>query len=700
MINTKRDGIVFIQTSKQLHNSIVSALREASGWILSAYNLQAVDLNTVTTKDNKEVALSVYAELFILKDKGRLFNEQYVLDVFSFASTDVGDCPPNLYAAVTCIPAGTTGKYGYRKSYLPPLRRGFSAFLVALHIRRAIVLPFTFQWPWGLDKGFKGKVLGRRELCPLESLPELIKFIRSVDCREDALQTEDVFKIYNYKQRQRLIWMVQRLIICAGWLELSDANYEDMLSLWLANEESQFSGYGNLGMLMLADLFERKYGGASPINAAGWRLALANVKPTRMLERIKLAHEDGGDLVLQAAEIGPATMSPESLAELESLPGIDFDVKANAENWINIERTFLRKVRHENKTNQLKSIGYFNVYLFGYLPYWYAENKESRFEFPSSPDKLTSAIFVSDLGLIDDKLRPMPFVEFLQSVAVIRKWEPTTHYAILKQVEKLFGFIERYSDSLPESKSFRQPLHSHDYPAQTKSTGTNKRPIARRIFKLFLSYVEALAALSAVLFDRIVAGEVGGEDLVGLDVSRTTIDCFERQNVFGFCPVVFHQGKIFPLRRIPNVFNVDIKPLKSGRLMKVPHPHTLHQIIVSLYTGLRHNHIQWLDEKTFDRQVDDEHGSRDFTELYVNTDKVKSKAWTPFVNFRVIEVLRQQRKWRSLIDESGFNKRIHYNNNPESKWGSLYPLFSYYSDGRPHTDALYYSCWSRETLHN
>lgn len=694
MINTTKADIVFSQTGEELHTSIAAALRETSKWMLEAYDFQHLDLSTVTTKSHIEAALPAYIAQFILRDERAILDEQYVKDVFAFVNIGIGHCSPDLYAIVTRTTLGSSSG-GYRKSYLPSLRRGFSVFLVALHTRRAIVLPYSFQWPRGLDLGYKGAILGKRELCPLEHLPELLRLIRSVDYREGATQTEDIFNAYTSKQRERLVWMGQRLIISGGWLEPADVNYEDMLALKAANDETGFSGHPDLGFLMLADLFERKYGDTSPVTAAGWRTALMHSRPQRELSGLEGASQDGQtNLLKQAAALSPTAMTPDALAGVESLPGIQFDFKSKSQTWIGIERTFLRKVRQENKRQRIAALGYLNIYLFGYLPYWYAENQGFHFEFPSTPEKLISGVFVSDLGLLEGQLHPLAFVEFLEKLAKYRNWEASSHYAVLKQVEKLFEFIERHSDSLPNSKNFRQPLHTHDYPALTKSTGTNKRPIQRRIFKLFLSYLEALSTLSEVLLKRLVAGEISSDELVGFDSSRTTIDCFEKQHVFGFLPIVFHQGRAYPLARIPNIFYVDVKTLKGRGPTKVPHPHALHQILVALYTGLRHNHVQWLDSETFDQQVDDTLG-RDFAELYVNTDKVKSKAWTPHVNFRVIEVLRQQRAWRALINEKGFEKRIPYNNNPESKWGSFRPLFSYFPDGRPHTDTVYSSCWSR-----
>jgi len=690
MINTTKGELVFLQTGDELHASVLAALLDASNWVLQAYGLQDIELSAVTTKTYLEAALPAHIERFILRDSDAYFDEQYVKDVFAFTNVREGHCPPNQYAAVT------RSQGGYRKSYLPPLRRGFSTFLIALHVRRAIVLPFSFQWPWALESRSNRSISGRRELCPLDQLPELLRFIRSVNYREGVHQTEEVFNAYTSKQRERLVWVCQRLIVAGGWLEPEDVTYENMLSLRTANDETGFSGGQDLGLLMLADLLERKYGDASPVNAAGWRSALVTAKPTRMLGRIEgILGKGDVNLLEQTAALTPASMAPDVLAKVECLPGLEFDFKANSETWISIQRTFLRKVRSENKKQRVTALGYLNIYLFGYLPYWYADNPGFKFEFPSTPAKLTSAVFVSELGLLEGQLRPLALVEFLEISAQVRKWEPTTHYGLLKQVEQLFKFIERQCDSLPGSRDFRQPIQKFDYPAVTKSSGTNKRPIPRRIFKLLLSYLETLATFSAVILERVVSGEIGDEALVGLHATGTTLDCFERQNAIGFIPVLFHKGRAYPLRRVPNVFYVEERKLKGRGDAKVPHPHALHQIIVSLYTGLRHNHIQWLDCETFDRYVGDEHSSREFAELHVNTDKRKLKPWKPFVNFKVIEILRRQRAWRELIDEPEFNRKVFYNNNPETKWGCFYPLFAHASDGRPHSDEFYSSCWAR-----
>ncbi len=239
---------------------------------------------------------------------------------------------------------------------------------------------------------------------------------------------------------------------------------------------------------------------------------------------------------------------------------------------------------------------------------------------------------------------------------------------------------------------FRQPIPEYAYPATSRSKGTNKRPIPRRIFGVFLDYVEALKAHLDVITHIAAHGEF---DLSELErkLSRTgnIIDTFATASLVGFIPVIFARGRTVPLKYIPNCLFIDWFPLADGRQTKLPQPHGLNQILVALYTGLRHNHIQWLDARNFDSQVTDE--NKEFALLHVNTDKSMRQAWTPHVNIRVIEVLREQAAWRKLIGRPSFHELCYYNDNPNTKWPQILPLFAQDEKGRPHHDTRYSDPW-------
>lgn len=693
MINATKNMPVFIETGEQLSASIIGALKLASEWILKAYQLEKINLLEVNTKTFNEAILPALVENFICIGIYSSLNENYVRDVYDLISSDRGDCAPELYNRLTM--GKTFGKWNYRKSYLPALRRGFAVFLVALHVRRAIVLPFSFKWPIGLEKDELRRVVRRREVCPINELPELLRFFRSLESQAEN-QTEDVFNQYGLKQRERLASIGQRLVVAAGWLEPKDANYDDLLALFEANEKEPLSKTPNLGCLMLVDLLERKYPSITPVTAAGWRKFLSNsrLRPREIVFTESI--EQNEDVLMRSISIKPSQMAPAVLAQGIRLPGLDFDISRKGKVWLALENSWLKKVKRESNKDRVEALGYINIYLFGYLPYWFEINPNCKYEYPDTPKNLVGSVFVSDLGLLSDKVKPVTFVDYLQAVAKDREWGNQTHYAILKQVEKFFNYVVIACAQTPDYVGFSQPLSDHDFPAVGRSYGTNKRPIPRRIFKLFLDYIEVIAIHGQMLFNRIVSGEVSDTELGKFRQSKSTvIDTFEFQDLFGFIPAICNKEKFILLRYIPNILFVNRKLLVDGRRIQIPHLHAINQIKVSLCTGIRHNHIQWLDAETFDKENDVNDDNCDFGKLHVNTDKVKTKPWDAHVNIQVIETLRAQLAWRKMIAEPGFKTKIFYNNNSNSKWGKFHPLFSYYPDGKPHNDNIYAKAWLR-----
>ncbi|WP_295760606.1 hypothetical protein [Undibacterium sp.] len=709
MINTTKSSVIFNKKDADLRLAIIAAFRTASRWILAAYDLQSLDLATVTTKTNNVAAFPAYVELCILLNPSAVFDEQYVLDALAFVLEEKGDPGQALSEKLTMAPS--EGPRGFRKAFSRPLRRGFGAFLVSLHCKGVITLPYSFRWPIALELGEKRKVLGRKDVCPHEELPSIVALFRNCEPKS-AERCDPVYSHLNVKQRERLAYRGGKVLTALGWLKPEHANYDDLLEFKRENVKSNFAEQADNVFMVFIDILCRKFGHRVAITPEGWQNILGrrgssktenrksgSSKTRSSRDSSHLALQESCDtayLVEQAFNLSPSEMSPAMLERSSTLPGLDFELDKASHMWVRLQNAYLKKVQRENDKARLQSMGYLNMYLFGYLPYWYSIHPTFQFEYPNIPNKLISAVFIADLGLYEADVKPLPFVEFLNRYSAKRKWGAATHYAALKQVEKFFDFVIRVGPQTQGCENFVQPIGQTDYPALSRSRGTNKKPIPRRIFKFYLQYIEALSAYLEAFLERIVSGEIHEQDYsVGLGHTKTTIDTFEMVHLIAFVPVIFHKNKTIPLRYIPNVLFLDEKNLANGTWARIPHPHALYQILVSLFTGIRQQHIQWLDEATFDQEVPIEGGSRDYAELFVNTDKVKTKPWKSFVNFRVIEILRKQRAWRNLVDEPGFMNRIPYNGNSKSKWGTILPVFAYGKDGAPHSDSIYSSAWRR-----
>lgn len=700
MINTTMDEVVFNQTGSELDASVRKALDTAAGWIQKAYGLESARLEEVTTKKYILIAFAAYARLCLLQKANTVFDENYVRYAFKVVHLPFVGIPEEMFCRVTFAERGS--RWAYKTSYGPPVRRGLGGFLAALHADGAITLPYSFSWPHTRQHATQS---GRREeLCDVDSLPELWRFLRRLNTQAD-FQSEAVFRTLSKKQRERLSCIGTKLLLATGWLVPSDANYEDLWTLKSANEASPFGYHENdLGFVPLIDVLEQKYGPALGLSVEGWRLYQREEGPrqrigvrslrnpgTTLSGKLVSGNLDDNLLLADICQISPTDVNPEQLEQLQRLPGLDVDVLSLTRTWVELERSFIRKIQRENYRQVLRALGYLNIYLFVYLPYWYARHPGCLIAFPSEPRMLLVGIFVADLGLSSDIEKPKSLVALIEYLAMDKGWKPPTHYAVLKQIEMFFAFLERYNSELPGCIGFRQPLSVDDYPALTRSGGTNKRPIPRRIFSFYLLYVEALIAYTEVLLNRILSGDISDDALAGLGNSCPVIDTYTKQDTFGFIPVVFYRGKTIPLQRIPNTMHLERMRLRDGRSLRIPQPHALNHILVVLHTGIRNNHVQWLDGDTFDKEV--EEGHHEFTRLYVNTDKVKNTGWSPHVHIRVIEVLRNQLRWRNLIGEPGFTKKVHYNNNERSKWGSFCPLFSAAQDGSPHSDSRYANVW-------
>lgn len=571
----------------------------------------------------------------------------------------------------------------YRSSYLGAFLRGIASSLLLMQYEGAITLPFKFQWPIRRIEGS-----GKEEREVIGHLPPLLELTLSAH-DDDA---HPVLRMMAKRQRVEVFSVCTKLVLALGWLKPSDANYDDLFEL--ANSELRNSVPTISGIPFFVSLLKSIYGNEVSITRAGWDSA--NSKATRerrISSRMQLrdANYLVGEHSKDAFEFALSWESSDCYPDRAEQIFKDDDPFI-VSTWLCIEKAYARHARYESPKTLQRSIGVWNVYLFVYLPAWYRAHPGCGIPYPDSPNKLLAAVFVSDIGLVDEGARPLAFTAFMERQAEVREWASGTHYGYLKQLEQFFSYIERFADGLPESSTFRQPLGASDMPRHTRARTTNKRPIPRRVFRLYVSYVEALIQYTDVLLGKVLAEEMHSTELWKI-CSLAYIDTVRWAPVVGFVPIVFYNGRGLPLRYIPLVISESVRRLRDGRVLRVPEPHGLYQIYVALHTGIRHQHIQWLDARTFDSQVSE--SDREFTKLHVNTDKVKNRPWEAFVERGVIDVLRKQKAWRDLIANQAFDEGLYYGNNPKSKWGKIVPLFACGENGSPTPDSRYMHAWSR-----
>lgn len=676
-VNTTKCSLLFHCSEQELPVLVKASFERIADRLCQNVGMNKDDVMQITTRTGGSAIFAKLVAMHYLNGSSFRPDKDY-LDALSACLCGARQYDETFHSAIT--PSDIPYLQGNRNQLL----QGYSAALLDLHLAGALTLPFSYGWP----KGHCGrKTLSYGLLVTDAELPPLLRLVRSVYDEEFK-----VYKVYTNYQKERVQSLGTKMILALGWRDLSDVNYDDLLKL---KEAAEANGFTTCRPGFLISLLVHAYGNDCPITMEGWLQAQQGKITAKSIgknkEAAKKLFEDGegGDEVeplLESLAWAPSRAYPD-VAKLI----FEDSKKFQFSKWIEYEISFLSYARYEADRQAKLALGYWNIYLFVYLTAWYAKNPDCRYDYPASPNMLLSSVFVSDIGLIVGDLRPLPFVKWLNHLADFKKWTSSSTYGALKKVEMFFAYLERFGPELPDCDKFKQPLSEYDYPYNPRPTGTNKRPIPRRIFSFYLRYIECLMQY----FERVQSLILNGHIRVDVinDIFRGgPIDTFRFAGEIGFIPAIQYENEWYPLRFIPRVADPVVWPLRDGRTVKLLELHGLYHVYVALHTGIRHQHIQWLDARTFDQ--DNGGPSSEFARLYVNTDKVKLTGWTAHVSSSVIETLRKQLAWRKLIAVDGFDALVFYEGNPETKWPKILPLFSASRDGGPPGDHRYTAAWT------
>jgi len=710
MVN-KTDKIVFHFSGKKLDIAIRNALKAASHSIVTSYNLGHVDLSTVTTKTNLVLAFNKFVELGILPSKSEL-GDTYIFNALKISQSNSGQQEFEAFIVVQ-----DNANLRYSKTYLPYVKRGLGFFLLSLHCSKAITLPMSFKWP--SSQVSSESTYASRLVCKDS---EILTFIRSIDTTGET-PLDSAFEELR-GDKKRVEWFATyatKVVLACGWHAPETACLDDLQEVY-GSQSSQPSGdlQGVSAFATLIEVLAKKFRKRLPaefLTPVDWSRRITAIRSDKTIagraarayatdamsvsavsdgvggpviglrkEEPELTHDEHFG---RLAKCEPAIGHPDRLMKAIETANGDFDFEGCLTYWLEIQKAFLKKKR-ETSRGRLAALGYLNIYLYFYLPFWYMK-EETSIPFPSTPDKLIGALFVSRLLDSNEKL-PKTLVEFIEARSKAAGWDDRSHYGVLKQVEMFFDFIIRNSHKIRDSSKFSQPLAADDYPTSRGYLGTNKVPMPRRFLGAFIAYMESFRTYVQYVTDRRIDGSLADVEVLELTKFKDFVDVKSSADAIGYVPLIFLKGKTIPLWYLPGFPKVDWMLLaESKQYAALPHPHALNQLTVALYTGLRNNHIQWLDADKFDSLADSLDG--DYTLLFVNTDKVKKKPWAPEVNVQVIHILRDQLRWRNAVKVNAFQVPQFYNGAATTSYPKFLPLFSYGQNGKPHHDDVYANMW-------
>tara|TARA_Y100001960_G_C14781343_1_gene886995 strand:- start:4912 stop:8028 length:3117 start_codon:yes stop_codon:yes gene_type:complete len=239
----------------------------------------------------------------------------------------------------------------------------------------------------------------------------------------------------------------------------------------------------------------------------------------------------------------------------------------------------------------------------------------------------------------------------------------------------LLAMLEHFFDYLDiVHHDFNKPINRKlDFPIGKRSKSTVKELFPEDTFAPYLSYLYGMAEWVWYMNHH---NRNRDEFILGLSQYDKTI----RTSDTGFSPIFRYEGKYYPIEEIPRQVFPSFRP-RVKQLCQIKSctfiPHYIHLSIVMAETGIRLMALRWLDDLTYDQNVD-----RDFfyersylvTKLWVNSDK-SHDAWEADVSETVIGILDRQSAWKKAF-LNGDDLPIYYDNHELSEFDMIKPLFA------------------------
>lgn len=693
MLN-KTNEVRFHISGEQLNTAIKDALNETAIVMLKFLGMENINLSKITSKTNIQGSFSKFV-LGCTLDSDKPFDENYVSNAFDYWSKKKSSF--NRQQFEYFMRNAQHPNLTYTKVFASNSLTGLGMFLLRLHALKWITLPAIFDWP-----GQRGNVTEHMSAA-LCSPNEVLSFIRSVNPPTDDKIPDEAFGKIGHDQNRAQMFGTRgtKVILALGWSQPEDINIPDCDELHAAFADIGVKSLTGTMSSLLSTL-KAKFGERAKCGDGEWmyqrrgRIAeavMTKVLPAFFLENSKAVAEtveleDQYNLLLKS----DPNMGNFSLIEKRRLAGV---IRSNDafdfSTWIALEDCYLTRNKFESRKNIENILGVFGIYLFFYLPKWFKKFESSELEYPDTPNKMLPGLFLNRLIKHAGNL-PITFIEFVNERAIILNHSKQTHYRTIITTSKFLDFIEENALLLPNSDQFKNTLTRLDRPTSGRLNKTNKRALPQSLFTFYIKYLWCIKEYIDLMVERAVEGTLSSTDFDRLKGGLNVVDTFSKSTqMLGYTPVLIWGGKCIPIRYISYLPTANIFKLRDGRYVRVPCPHGINQILCALLTGLRHTHIQWLDYRTFDKFAKDD--ELDLTLLYVNTDKVREDGWTPYVNASVIKILRSQARWRDMVDDAAFSRLHMYNNNEESNYPAILPLFAYGTTGTPHGDEVYNNAW-------
>ena len=212
----------------------------------------------------------------------------------------------------------------------------------------------------------------------------------------------------------------------------------------------------------------------------------------------------------------------------------------------------------------------------------------------------------------------------MEVIARTKNWTNETLYSHMNPLLVYFRWISGKRNRLTNADRFEIPLDNDDLPTVRGYGQSQKKPLPRRLFKLFIRYCYALEGLQNELMVRVEDGELDPELLGGVGTYINLVDHIDPKKRDYFNNLNGNDQRRYPIRDLdltryhlkrPVVIDGDkeyqissiyrffyhntyfVSELEEKTLI---YPGDLSVCQLLLETGIRAKHLRWLDLNTFD----------------------------------------------------------------------------------------------------
>ena len=359
-----------------------------------------------------------------------------------------------------------------------------------------------------------------------------------------------------------------------------------------------------------------------------------------------------------------------------------------------VYKSFIRSKRLQQDKNAWAPLNFMLCYCAMYLYKYYMNRDGHLGNYPSTLNDFSCSLYITaDELLLEGFARfthepPQTLLGYIKGVSQRLLWSNSTHYSRVQPIDHFFTYIVESSHLISGSDKVANTFTEACYPRLQKRHGTVKKPIPRAYFATFLSMLYSLESLVMHLnqmADGTMPGVVNGE-LVIPSVTELNehpywsgiwgsegLAC-EGLNlaVLNYCPIFYHENKIQRFEYIPRFYRI-VEMEINNRIQRRVVPNDVRLTQLMCETGIRQQHLIWLDKEQYDRYLD--RGSRRvLAPLFVSTDKAHGE-WSAITARHVIDLLDRQRGWYDACTSEDYRQDLWYGMKEESKFGRFKPLF-------------------------